>query len=167
MKELSAIERLDAVAQMLAYDEISRHSFYVRYVAFKALPLFLTGRMIAFKGESWSNERNQLNQWMAILRIPYKPNVAEFSVSSFWTGHWTYRMLKTESCWVIGQYVKGTYLLVGCHVRRLDEVSLQDLPDGKWVVTIGKKSYTNVTIEPRNADFLGPFVRHRGALIQR
>lgn len=51
-------------------------------------------RATVVQGDSWKAEREAVQKWMATLGSPDLPRqVLQFNSESFWTGHFTYRML--------------------------------------------------------------------------
>jgi hypothetical protein len=93
-------------------------------------------------------ERSQVQEWLKILKSSTKTDqVIEFSVKSFWSGYWTYRLLNTGTCWVIAKFkVRNVQRLLGCRVHRIDAVRTIDRALEKLLVKIGEQSIQTVEI---------------------
>jgi hypothetical protein len=101
----------------------------------QAGPIALVG------GPGWENERSQVERWQQILTSagPLR-DVVEFSTGSFWTGYFTFRLLRAERFWVVAKFKKGkTNGKADYRVYELGAVRFTPLPMGEMKVTIGKK----------------------------
>ncbi len=105
-------------------------------------------------------ERSQVQEWLKVLKFSTKTDqVIEFSVRSFWSGYWTYRLLNTGTCWVIAKFkVRNVRRLLGCRVHRLDAVRATDRVGEKLLVKMGDQSIQNVEISTDMRDRLLHFI---------
>jgi hypothetical protein len=105
-------------------------------------------------------ECSQVQEWMKILKSSTKTDqVIEFSVRSFWSGYWTYRLLNTGTCWVIAKFkVRNVRRLLGCRVHRLDAVRATYRAGEKLLVKVGDESIQNVEISTDMRDRLLHFI---------
>src|SRR5260370_31244224 len=58
--------------------------------------------------EGWEKEHAQVEQWLRVLENQdLSASVLEFNGGRFWVGYHTYRLMKTERCWVVAKFRKG------------------------------------------------------------
>jgi hypothetical protein len=108
------------------------------------------------QSEGFEKERSRVQEWIWVLKSPEETyRVVEVSRKSFWRGYWTYRLLNTGSCWVIGKFKIGNLRrLLDCRVRALDAVHFIDQAEGKLNIEMGDRSIQKVDISPVMRDRL-------------
>jgi hypothetical protein len=101
--------------------------------------------------EGWEKEHAQVAQWLSVLQnTDLSADVFEFNGGSFWVGYHTYRLMKTERCWVVAKFRKG-YLRRPLEYRtlELDAVFISLLPEGKLNIAIGGRTKWKVSASPK------------------
>jgi hypothetical protein len=154
---LSVFCFLFAIADAVSRDHPRSHTVLGWVAAHALVPLFayygsglwIMGRRYAkATGNSFREEREQLDKWMAALS---GATAIEFPSGSFWTGYWTYCVLNTGSCWLVAQFKRGSTKLSSCRVYELSDVSFKHLPSGRWQIEMGgkrekRKSFSEVEV---------------------
>jgi hypothetical protein len=142
---LSVFCFLFAIVDVVSKDHPRSHTVLGWVAAHALVPLFvyygsglwMMGRRYAkATGNSFREEREQLDKWMAALS---GATAIEFPSGSFWTGYWTYSVLNPGSCWLVAQFKRGSTKLSSCRVYELSDVSFRHLPSGKWQIEMGGK----------------------------
>lgn len=162
IQALSVFCFLFAIADVLSKDHPRAHTVLGWVAGHALVPLFayygsglwVMGRRYAkATGNSFREEREQLDTWMAVLS---GATAIEFPTGSFWTGYWTYRLLNPGSCWVVAQFKRGSSKLRMCRVYELGDVSFKRMHSGRWQIEMGskgerKKSFFEVQVSPGSA----------------
>src|SRR5215813_1527333 len=78
--------------------------------------LFASGQSKAF-----DEERSKVFEWTRVLKSQENTGqVVAFSTRNFWSGHWTYRLLNAEFCWVVAKFkIENLGRLADLRVREL------------------------------------------------
>ena len=131
--------------------------YWLLWLAGSSIALWLTYRTWKGAGpeetaqcERWEKEHAQVEQWLRVLQNQDLPaDVFEFSGGSFWVGYHTYRLMKTERCWVVAKFKKG-YLRRPLEYRILElgDVFFSLLPEGNLSIDIGGRTKRNVSASP-------------------
>jgi hypothetical protein len=73
--------------------------------------------------------------------------VVQLSTRSFWTGYWTYSLLKTRSFWVIARFKRAnTSRLMACRILELSAVHIDDGNEGKVDIEMGNRSISRIDV---------------------
>ncbi len=90
----------------------------------------------------WEKEQSQVAAWWRVLTTPERDkDVIEFSAGNFWTGYYTYRLLRPGPYWVVAKLWKGRLSVRSNYsVRELSAVTFMTLPTGEKQVTIGNRT---------------------------
>lgn len=99
----------------------------------------------------WDKERAQVDAWWSILTAPEsnKKGIIENSTGSFWSGYYTYRLMKPGSYWVVAK-------LWNCkagprsdfRIRHLSDVACPENRNGVMMVTIDGRTIIATKISP-------------------
>jgi len=103
---------------------------------------------IAARSKELDQERSQVRAWINELKGSEQTDrVVQFSTGSFWTGYWTYRLLKTRSFWVIARFKRAkTSRLMACQVLELGAVHIDDANAGKVDIQMGNRSISRIDL---------------------
>ncbi|MFZ0212474.1 MAG: hypothetical protein WBE20_14835 [Candidatus Acidiferrales bacterium] len=114
------------------------------------------------QSEEFDAERLQVDEWIALLTAPKDTDpLVEFSKRSFWTGHWTYRLLDAGSCWVTAKFkTRNTTRLLQCRVLERNAVRMTVRPGGELDIQMGRTSVPSVEVSPEMRDCLLKFLRN-------
>lgn len=107
-------------------------------------------RATVVQGNNWKAECERVREWMATLGSPELPSqVLQFNSESFWTGHFTYRLLNTGFCWVVVKFKKGNVrAMIECRVHSVNEVRQFDTGQGQIEISIDGKHISRVKATP-------------------
>ena len=112
-------------------------------VAFAAYRWWTNARpFLASQSEAFDRERSEVKEWLNVLLHPAgSDHVIEFSTKIFWSGYWTYRLLRGEGFWAVAKFKLGnTDQLLSYRVMAFDAVTFTEKADGGLVVTMGDRS---------------------------
>lgn len=81
--------------------------------------------------------------------------VVEIITKSFWTGSWTYRVLKPGPFWVFAKFKFGKLdRLLDCRVYGTDDVRVSEQPGGILVIEAGGRTISPIHLSPETRDRL-------------
>jgi hypothetical protein len=110
---------------------------------------------IAAQSEEIEKERRQVGRWLADLKYPERSEaIVEFSERSFWTGHWTYRLLDTGHYWAIAKFKLG-------NLRRLADFRVQEKGAVHVMDQGGEKLRIEIASRPIWIAEIAPDMRNR------
>lgn len=97
-------------------------------------------RTTVIYGPSWNTERNLVQNWLGMLTTPHPlPAIVEFDSVSFWTGHFTYRLLNAKSCWIVAKFKRGDVgAMRGCRVYGPEEVQQVGIGETQFSLALGR-----------------------------
>ena len=102
--------------------------------------------------DSYDNERKQVGQWLSELKYGrHNSEVLEFSVQSFWSGYWTYRLLNLGNCWAVAKFkyhnLRG---LAEFRIQAAGGVTAKEQANGKLRIAIGSRPIPDVEAPPES-----------------
>jgi hypothetical protein len=100
----------------------------------------------------WEQARSKVDAWWCVLTARERDQeVIEFSTGSFWTGYYTYRLLRSGPCWAIAKLWNGKVSARSSYrVQELSAVTFSTLPSGEKQVTIGESRMRAVNLSMPN-----------------
>ncbi|ABF41658.1 hypothetical protein Acid345_2657 [Candidatus Koribacter versatilis Ellin345] len=99
-------------------------------------------RYAVVNGDSWREEREQVDALIQRVARRSEPDVLEFSTGNFWRGYWTYRLYNLGTGWLVARFKKGSTKLVECRVRGLSEIVFHPEASGNWNVDVMARGKT-------------------------
>lgn len=92
--------------------------------------------------KGWERERQLVRQWLdALMNNQCKDSVLVFSTGTFWTGYFTYRLLKADEIWAVAKFKKGTWPLLEYRIYDLTRVQITELPNRSRNIIIAGRSF--------------------------
>jgi hypothetical protein len=98
----------------------------------------------------WEKERALVQMWLKRLtNLATESQVFEIATGSFWTGYYTYRLMRSDGFWQVVTLKTGNYLRPRAYrILDADAVKMVKLPNGRFYLQIGKRTLREVNIAP-------------------
>ena len=113
--------------------------WFVGVIVLSSYSLWKQARIFAkVNSPGWKQAQSKVDAWWRVLTARQRDQrVIEFSTGSFWTGYYTYRLLRSGQCWAIAKLWNGKVSPRSSYrIRELSAVTFTTLPSGEKQFTI-------------------------------